>query len=198
VHKPAWCLPPKRQRGQVFPRWLGQQRWLELVVVIKPELHLIDEVEAAPVDNGVFLEMVFGSEENGGGKDSLKSCFHSPVLGAVLTKSKVVEELGGTFELDDTVSLSQGECSEPGGDQPVLSVRWAETGVGGDLEEEVAVSASVNDLVGGRLAQRQSTKYKGAGLEGDCLLAIVSLVADHLDGFQFLDGLLGDADPWED
>jgi len=83
-------------------------RWLELVVVIKPELHLIDEVEAAPVDNWVFLEIIFGSEENGGGKDSLKGCLHSPVLGAVLTKSKVVEELGGTFESDDAVSLSQG------------------------------------------------------------------------------------------
>jgi hypothetical protein len=84
------------------------QRWLELVVAIKPKLLLIDEVEAAPVDNGVFLEMIFGSEENGGGKDSLEDCLHAPVLGAVLTKSKVVEELGGTFEPDDAVSLSQG------------------------------------------------------------------------------------------
>ena len=84
------------------------QRWLDLVVAIKPELHLIDEVETAPVDNWVFLEIIFGSKENGGGKDSLKGCLHSPVLGAVLTKSKVVEELGGTFESDDAVSLSQG------------------------------------------------------------------------------------------
>jgi hypothetical protein len=70
--------------------------------------------------------------------------------------------------------------------------------VGGDLEEEVAVSASVNDLIGGRLAQRQPTKYEGAGVVGDCLLAIFSLVADHLDGFELLDGLLGDANSWED
>lgn len=84
------------------------QRWLDLIVAIKPELHLIDEVEAAPVDNRVFLETIFGSEENGGGKDSLESGLHSPVLGAVLTKSKVVKELGGTFESDDAVSLSQG------------------------------------------------------------------------------------------
>jgi len=60
------------------------QRWLELVVEIEPELHLIDEVETAPVDNRVFLEMIFGSKENGSGKDTLESCLHSPVLGAVL------------------------------------------------------------------------------------------------------------------
>jgi len=71
----------------------------------------------------VFPEMIFGSKENGGGKDSLESCLHSPVLGAVLTKSKVVEELGGTFEFDDAVSLPQGQYSEPDGDQPILPVR---------------------------------------------------------------------------
>jgi hypothetical protein len=69
--------------------------------------------------------------------------------------------------------------------------------VGGELKEEVDVSASVNDLVGCRLAERQSTKNEGPGVEGDCLLAIFSLVADHLDGFQLLNGLLGDANPWE-
>jgi hypothetical protein len=52
-------------------------------------------------------------------------------------------------------------------------------------------------LVGCRLAERQSTKNEGPGVEGDCLLAIFSLVADHLDGFQLLNGLLGDANPWE-
>ena len=84
------------------------QRWLRLTIANKLESHLIKEVEAAPVDNGVFLEMIFGSEENGGGKDSLESYLNSPVLGAVPTKSKVVEELGGAFESDDAVSLSQG------------------------------------------------------------------------------------------
>ena len=67
--------------------------------------------------------MAFRSKEYGGGKDSLKSCFHSPVLGAVLTKSKVVEELGGAFKVDNAVSLLQGECGEPDGYQSVLPIR---------------------------------------------------------------------------
>ena len=70
--------------------------------------------------------------------------------------------------------------------------------MGGDLEEEVAVSAGINDLVGGRPPQRQPTKYEGAGVVSNCLLAIFSLLADHLDGFELLDGLLGNAYPWKD
>jgi hypothetical protein len=70
--------------------------------------------------------------------------------------------------------------------------------VGRFFEEEVAVSASVNDLAGGRFAQRQPTKHQGVGVESDCLLAILSMLADHLDGFRLPDGLFGNAHPWED
>ena len=70
--------------------------------------------------------------------------------------------------------------------------------MGGDLEEEGAVPASVNYLASGGFPERQSTKHEGAGMEGDRLPTILPMLADHLDGLKFLDGLLGDANPWED
>jgi hypothetical protein len=99
------------------------QRWLELVVAIKPKLHLINEVEAAPVDNGVFLEMIFGSEENVGGKDSLESLDHAAIVGAVLGQAKEFKDLGGRFEVDRTGVLFHREGSDPDGNQAVLAVR---------------------------------------------------------------------------
>jgi len=99
------------------------QRWLGLVAAIELDLHLINKVETAPVDNGMASEMTFRSKENCGCKDPLKSSFHSPVLGAVLTKSKVIEELGGAFEVDNAVSLLQGERGEPDWNQSVLPIR---------------------------------------------------------------------------
>ena len=35
-------------------------------------------------------------------------------------------------------------------------------------------------------------------MESDRLLVIFPLLADHLNGLKLLNGLLGDADPWED
>ena len=70
--------------------------------------------------------------------------------------------------------------------------------MGGDFKQKNAVSASVEDLVGGRLAQREPTKYEGAGVVSDNLLSVFPLLADHLDGLKLLNGLLGDANPWED
>ncbi len=35
-------------------------------------------------------------------------------------------------------------------------------------------------------------------MEGERLLATLPLLADHLDGFQLFDDLLGDANLWED
>jgi hypothetical protein len=70
--------------------------------------------------------------------------------------------------------------------------------VGGDCEEESAVAASVDELVCGRLAQGEAAKYERAGVISDVLLATLSLLADHLDGFEFLESLLRDSNLWED
>lgn len=128
----------------------------------------------------------------------MKSCLHSPVLATVLAKPKIVKELGGAFEADNALSLAQGECGEPDWDQTVLSIGKPEARVGSDFEEEAAVSASVNELVGERPAQGKPTEHKGTGVVSNYLLSIFTLLADHLDVLEFLDSLLGDTKLWED
>ena len=56
-------------------------------------------------------------------------------------------------------------------------------------EEESAVAASVDELVCGRLAQGKAAKDERAGMVSDCLLLMLSLLAYHLNGFEFLESL---------
>jgi hypothetical protein len=83
----------------------------------------IEKVEATPIDNEVFLEAVFRSEEDCGGEDSLEGGFHSTVLRAVLAQSEVVEELRGAVEMKGGALLLQGEGCQPDGNQAILTVR---------------------------------------------------------------------------
>jgi len=92
------------------------------VVVIKPKLHLVKKVEATPIDNEMLLELVFRSEEDRGGEDSLESAFHSPVLRAVLAQPEVIEKLRGAVEMKGGALLLEGEGCQPDGNEPILTV----------------------------------------------------------------------------
>ena len=95
---------------------------LHAVFAIEPELHLVKKVETTPIDNEMFLELVFSSEEDCGGKDSLKGSFHSTVLGAVLAQPEVIEELRGAVKMKRGAPLLQGEGCQPDGNEAVLTV----------------------------------------------------------------------------
>jgi hypothetical protein len=70
--------------------------------------------------------------------------------------------------------------------------------MGDNLQEEVAILTAMNQLASGWSAQWKATKYEGARVISDYLLSMFPLLADHLDGLQLLDSLLGDANLWED
>jgi len=53
-------------------------------------------------------------------------------------------------------------------------------------------------VVRGRSAERNATKYERAGVISDVLLVLLTLLADHLDGFELLEGLLRDSNLWKD
>jgi len=95
---------------------------LHALFAIEPELHLVKKVETTPIDNEMFLELVFSSEEDCGGKDSLKGNFHSPVLRAVFAQPEVIEELRGAVKMESRALLLQGEGCQPDGNEPVLTV----------------------------------------------------------------------------
>ena len=49
-----------------------------------------------------------------------------------------------------------------------------------------------------RTAQGNATKDEWPGMVRQFLLPSLSLLPEHLDGFELLDALLGDANPWKD
>ena len=62
----------------------------------------------------------------------------------------------------------------------------------------MAIAASVDELVLGRLTYRKSAKNEGPGVVGDLLIAAVPLLTDKLDCLQPLQSASGDADTTED
>ncbi len=70
--------------------------------------------------------------------------------------------------------------------------------MGRDFQEEIAVAPSVDELVFGRLAQREAAHYEGAGIVTDLLVAILSLAPDELNGLELFEATLRDRDGWKD
>ncbi len=100
--------------------------------------------------------------------------------------------------MDRTGLVFHGESSDPDGNQTVLAVRQAEPGMSRDFEREAAFAASVDELVCRRLAQGQAAKDERSGVISEVLLVLLTLLADHLDGLEFLESLLRDSNLWED
>jgi hypothetical protein len=138
--------------------------------------------------------VIFGSKEDRGGKDSLKSLNDSTVMESVFGKMEEVEHLSGAVEMDLAILLSESERCHPDGNQPVLTVREAEAGMGRDLEGEAAVAPRMNRLIRRRPAERYATKDEGSGVVSEFLLALVPLLTDELDRLQVLQPSLRDRD----
>ena len=56
----------------------------------------------------------------------------------------------------------------------------------------------MSDVVRGRSAERNATKYERAGVISDFLLVLLTLLTDHLDGFEFLESPRRDSNLRED
>ena len=67
-----------------------------------------------------------------------------------------------------------------------------------DIKGEIPVPPSMSDVASGRSAERYAAKYERAGVISDVLLVMLTLLADHLDGFEFLESLLRDSNLCED
>ena len=64
--------------------------------------------------------------------------------------------------------------------------------MGDDLEKELAVLTTMNQLPGRRAAQGESAEYKWASMVCQILLPVRSLVADKLDCVELLEPKLRD------
>ena len=78
-----------------------------------PKSEVIEEMETPPIDKTVSPWLIFGSEENGRGKDALKALHDPAVMTAILGQAKEVEHLGGALEMDDSTFLLHSESRYP-------------------------------------------------------------------------------------
>jgi hypothetical protein len=151
-------------------------------------------VKASHVDERRFFGLLFSSEENRGGKDSLESFDHAAIVGAVLGQAKEFKDLGGGFKVDRTDVLFHREGSDPDGNQAVLAVRQAEAGMSRDFEREAAVTPCVNELAARRPAQGNAAEDEGPGIEAQVLPAELALLANEVNSFQLREAAARDSD----
>ena len=107
----------------------------------EPEFHVIEEVEAGPVDELVSGGLIFRPEEDGGGEDTFESVFDSPVVEAIGLEAEEGEHLRGALKADDPAFLFQGERCNPNRDEAILTEGQTVVGVTEYLKEKFAAVA---------------------------------------------------------
>ena len=98
--------------------------------------------------------------------------------------------------MDGTGVLFHRESSDPDGNQTVLAVRQAASGMSGDFERKSAVTPCVNELAARRPAQGNAAEDEGPGIETQVLPAELALLADEMDSFELLEAAAMNV-PWE-
>jgi hypothetical protein len=85
----------------------------------KPAKSFIEEVKAGSIYQTATAGLVFSSEEDGGGKDTLEALHDSAIMAAVLGEAEEVEHLGGALETNDPALLLNGKRGYPDGNEAV-------------------------------------------------------------------------------
>jgi hypothetical protein len=96
---------------------------LRLLRMVKPKSEVIEEMETPPIDKAVSPWLIFGSEENGRGKDALKALHDPAVMTAILGQAEEIKHLGRTVEVDGAAPLLYRQGGNPNGDQAILPKR---------------------------------------------------------------------------
>jgi hypothetical protein len=172
---------------------LGVIRGRGVVMSVEPKLNPIEEVETGPVGDMVSARLVFGAEEDGGGKDPPESLHDAAVVTAVLGQAEEIQDLSRALEADGTGLLLHGERGDPDGNEAVLTERKTEARVTGDIEEELAIASGVSELVFWWAAQGDTTKDERSGMVGKFLRAVLSRLTDEADGFELPEPEPGEA-----
>jgi len=100
--------------------------------------------------------------------------------------------------VNGTALLLDGQRRDPDRNQAILAEGQTKTWMGDDLQKELAVLTTMNQLPGRWAAQGESAEHEWAGVVSDFLPTIFPLLSDQVDGLEFFDSLLSDTNPWED
>ncbi len=156
-------------------------------MMVKPKLHLVEEMETHPIDKTVSPWLIFGSEENGRGKDALEALHDAAVMAAILGEAEEIKHLGSTVKVDGAGPLLYRQGGNPNGDQAILPKGQTESGVPGDIKGEFPIASAVSELVSRWAAKRNATENERSGVVGKFLVAVLSILADQADGLQLFE-----------
>jgi hypothetical protein len=154
---------------------------------------VIEEKKTREINEPCPAWCFLGSEKDRGREDTLKSRDQALVVWPILGEAKEIEHLGRRIEMDCPVLLLKSEGRNPDGNWAVLPKRQTEVGMRGDVQEELATMACMNQLGFGRSPEREPAKHEGPGVEGEGLLMILSLFANKLDGIELFESTFRDS-----
>ena len=154
------------------------------------------EVRTGPLNNRSTFTLRVGAEEDGRPKDSLKRCDQTAILGAALLHGKRVEHLGSAIKCDPGSLLSDREGRKENWNQAILPPGESVARMPGDLQNELAVPALVQEATGCRPFDWEAAKDKRAGREAEVLPGGFALESDALDGLDPAHSPLGDNEAW--
>ena len=177
---------------------LPSRRSLSRFSSVEPELHAIKEVNPTPVEDGAGGSLAISAEEDARRKDALETLDDAAVVKTVLGQLNKIEYLSGGTKMNLAALLPDSQRSSPKWDQPILTKGQTKGRMSNDFQEKLPVLPAMKQLAGRWTTQRNATEHKRPGMVRQLLLAILALLTHHLNGFKLLNGLLGDANPWQD
>ena len=152
----------------------------------EPEVDVIEEVEARPIDQPVAGRLLFRTEEDRRGKDTLEALHHAAIIAAVLGEPEELQHLSGACEMHGAALLPEGKGSNPDGYEAVLAKGQTEVGMADNVKEEPSVAPSMNELVPWHWTQRNAAEDKRPGVERNFLFALLTLFSNHQDRVDLL------------
>ena len=177
---------------------LPSRRSLSRFSSVEPELHAIKEVNPTPVEDGAGGSLAISAEEDARRKDALETLDDAAVVKTVLGQLNKIEYLSGGTKMNLAALLPDSQRSSPKWDQPILTKGQTKGRMSNDFQEKLPVLPAMKQLAGRWTTQRNATEHERAGVIRHILLPILPLLANHLDGLELPNGLLGNANPWED
>jgi hypothetical protein len=169
------------QGNCVFGNLVGGKR---LMVVVKPEMELVEKVETRRVGEVVSFRLIVCTDEDGRCKDSLKCLDDPPIVAAVFRQVKKVEHLSGAGKANGATFLADGERCYPDRDKAVLAEGKAETWMACDLQEEPSITPRMDELVSWGATEGDAAQHEGAGMVGKFLVSVVTFFSDNSDSFE--------------
>ena len=109
------------------------------------------------MDNFGIRGQTVGPKENGRAECTFKRSNQSPILFASFAHAEGLQHFGSALELDRLAFLLDGQRRQENENNPVLPERNPIIRMTGDLQNELAVPAFVEELIGRQTADGQAT-----------------------------------------